>query len=268
MDIDKIRTGLLSGFLFQLHDLLFVVTGVGNVATSFFNEARKKKQVISHSIVQGENCYSGDAKTKKFIKSGVSYISNATCPPTTNLETYLPLIKSLHKINCCTPFMYQQSLTPITITIDACNPVDDIQMCLIDCPSPSIGRVLNQTLLKEAVYNQVQNLGVPRTQRVLTLAAPRMSCVVKLSVKSRECGINIWFHVTVHQASIPQLFIPKHARKRKPQESPEDGVHKYAKAAEGNNIPADSLQHEILDFGQNELINQNAWVVLLNDNLL
>jgi len=249
---DKIETGVSCGLLFYLQDLLFSVTGVGNFASSFFKEARKKKQVISHSIVNGESSYSNLDKTKTgFIKSGVSFISNSTCSTTaaTNLEGYLPLIKSLHKISCLTPFMYEQCPTPIQIAIDACNPVDEIQMCMIDCPLTSLGRPLRQALLKEATYKQVQNLGVPKTPRVLTLAAaPSMSCAMKLSVKSNGCGINVWFMVTVHLGSIPQLFAPKQEKKRKLQESAKDRVQKCARTAVEDNAP-----HEI---GQNELFDQ------------
>jgi len=202
----KLQAGLSCGFLFYLHSQLFAVTAIGHFASNFFKMARTQKQIISHTVVAGENSYTENKQKIGFVKSGVSYIEDTRFA--TNLDdTSIALIKSLHKINCLTPNMYILNLAPIRFEIDARNPVDEIQMCIVDSLTnlPSQQR---KTLFKKALYNQVQNLGAAGTLRLLELEPPTTTCVVKLSVKSRGHGINIWFRITVHQGGIPPLFNP------------------------------------------------------------
>jgi len=185
----------------------------------------------------------------------VSLITNdtecLTANAADNIHAACTVIKSLHKITLSS-FLSKQCPTPIIVEIDARNPVDEIHMCLIDCPI-MLGRRPKQALLKEAVYTQVQNIGIPRTKRELTLAeAPHMSCAVKLLVKSRGCSINIWFLISVHKDPSPQLFVTKQDKKRKLEENENEKVYKYARTAVEDEIPDvhdTGLLNEIFDQG-------------------
>jgi len=224
----------------------------------FHTQSRKRKIATLALIKQSAYPFALFTRKRGFTKSGVSFITNdpecSTTAAADKIHGSVALIKSLHKISL-TPFMYKQYSTPIMIEIDARNPVDEIHMCLIDCPLISLARSLRQTLLKEPVYTQVHNLGVPGTKRVVTLAAaPSTSCALKLSVKSRGCGINIWFLISVHQDTIPRQVIPKQKDRKRKRQATKDRVFKYAKIAVGDSVPT-----ETIDFGlENEFLDQNT----------